>query len=170
MKRYVKSSIDVFGMTTLSAKYADVSRVGIIDKFIYFSQAVHSSGPRIKFYGGTKETEKTRNAPSYTFTSEGPGNVILQPWMNKKNCPNAYDEKYLEAIEYTINKMLPLLLLVWYDKLDDSDVLKYAYGEIDLKDVLYYIDCEKEIYEVVQGCDSLDQLHQICLKYNLYSF
>ena len=144
--------------------------VGDIGKFIYFSPALDSHGPRIKFYGGTKETSTTRNAPSYSFGKSGAESVILQPWMNKKNCPNGYESSYISKVETFINKFLPILLLVWFEHLDESPALLYLQGHLSFDTLLNRIEVEDEVKSEILNCQSIQDLDVICRRYKLYQF
>lgn len=158
-------------MSHLSAKRADKNRCGEFDTFIYFSQCLDSHGPRIKFYGGSKETQTTRTAPTYTFDKDGPGEVILQSWMNKKSCPNAFDKKCLEQISNFIKKTLPILLLVWFYKLNEDDALAYFQGYDSFEDLLNNInEPDKETKQELFKSKDLNDLHDKCKRYSVYNF
>lgn len=157
-------------MAKLMTDFADKSICGDFGKFIYFSQSLDSHGPRIKFYGGTKETGTTRKAPTMSFTNDGDKELILQPWMNKKNCPNAFDDNYIENVENFIDKLLPILLLVWYEKLDEGFSQKYFEGFISLKDLLRTSDFDPDIVTSMMNIVDMNELHEFCKKNNLYKF
>lgn len=74
----------LFEMAKLIQDYADESLCGDFGEFIYFSPSLDSHGPRVKFYGGTKETSTTRKAPTLAFTNNGETELRLEPWMDKK--------------------------------------------------------------------------------------
>lgn len=158
-------------MTKLTSKRADESLCGEFDEYIYFSQCLDGHGPRVKFYGGTKETEKTTRAPSLAFTNEGKTELILQKWMNRKNCPNAFDKEYVAKIENFIKRTLPILLLVWYDKLDDSEALLFFQGTITLEELLDGVyDIDDKYLEQIKSMENLEDLHNYCLNNKLYKF
>lgn len=156
---------DVFAMAKISQKYADVSRVGKIDHYIYFSPMNSSHGPRIKFYGGTRETGRTQTSPAYGMSQNGPTKVYLKSWMNKDNCPNAFDENYLNNIRNFISSNLAILLLVWYEKLDQSDALHYFEGNISWQSLLESIEVDSYI---ILKCKNNQDLNNFCIQNNLY--
>ena len=110
MKRFIESSTTIEAMSKLKYKFADKTLFDVnFGEFIYFSPVLDSHGPRIKFYGGSKETSTTRTAPSLTFGVDAPCTVLIQSWMNPKNCPNAFDEDYIRDLVQTVQKLKPLL-------------------------------------------------------------
>lgn len=157
-------------MAKLIPDYADESLCGDFGDFIYFSSSLDSHCPRVKFYGGTKETSTTRNAPSLAFTDEGKTEVRVAQWMNKKNCPNAFNQEYVEKVEKFVNKLLPILLLVWYGKLDEGFAQKYFEGFISLKDLLRTTDVNSDIVANMMNIVDMKELHKFCKKNNLYKF
>ena len=159
---------DIFyEMSKLTQKYADEELCGDFGEFIYFSPCLDSHGPRVKFYGGTKETSTIRNAPTLAFTNNGETTIELAAWMNKKNCPNAFDNNYIQKISDFIQKFLPILLLVWYGKLDESDALKYFEGDLSLENLLLCVtDTDKDITKYKE----LKSLHDFCINNNIYKF
>lgn len=160
-----------YEMAKLTSRYADESLCGDFGEFIYFSPCLDSHGPRVKFYGGTKETSTTRNAPSLSFTNKGETGLVLADWMNKKNCPNAFDQKYVDKVDSFVQKTLPLLLLVWYGKLDEADTLEFFKGNISLKELLSYCtDIESKHLNNIKKFTTLKNLHEYCLANNLYAF
>lgn len=159
---------DIFyEMSKLTQKYADEELCGDFGEFIYFSPCLDSHGPRVKFYGGTKETSTTRNAPTLAFTNNGETTIELASWMNKKNCPNAFDNNYIQKISDFIQKFLPILLLVWYGKLDEADALKYFEGDLSLEELLL---CVTDTKEDIIKYKNLKDLHNFCLNNNIYKF
>ena len=166
MKRLsIQHEFPVFGMAKLSEKRADKNLVGEFDRFIYFSGNNGQHGPRLKFYGGKADTDTTKQAPSYSFSKTGPGKVIIQPWMNKKNCPNAFNDQHLNLIRNFINKFLPILLLVWYFRLDENDALDFFEGRISFLQLLDQTNLDSDKFII----HNLEELHQYCLSKNLYS-
>lgn len=88
------NSKPLFEMAKLMNEELDKSLFNDLDcRFIYFSQAQSGHGPRIKFDGGTSETHDSDKAPTMSFDLYGSKDIILQPWMNKKNCPNAFNKR-----------------------------------------------------------------------------
>lgn len=161
----------LFEMSKLIKDYADESICGDFGKFIYFSPSLDSHGPRVKFYGGTKETSTTKNAPSLAFTNTGETEIRLANWMDKKNCPNAFDKDYVKKVEEFVKRLLPILLLVWYGKLDEGHALKFFEGSLTLKKLLSYVeDLEEENLEMIRNAKNLKQLHNLCLNKELYKF
>lgn len=158
-------------MAKLVPAFADESLCGDFGEFIYFSPCLDSHGPRVKFYGGTKETSTTRNAPSLAFTNTGETTVEIANWMNKKNCPNAFDTKYVQRVDNFIQRTLPILLLVWYFKIDEAWALKYFEGSLTLTKLLETIvDVDENIMEKIKKSKTHEELHDICLKNNVYTF
>ena len=161
----------ILEMAKLIQDYADESLCGDFGEFIYFSPQLDAHGPRVKFYGGTKETSTTRNAPSMRFTNDGKTNIKLANWMDKKNCPNAFDKEYTEKVHNFIQRTLPILLLVWYGKLDEARALKFFEGSIDLNKLLKYIsDVPDDILNKIIECETIQTLQKVCLENNIYSF
>lgn len=161
----------IFEMSKLTKKYASVD-FGDFGEYIYFSQKNSSHGPRIKFYGGTKETSTTQNSPTMSFDVYGNTKLEDLGNLNRKNCPNAFDSKYLAKVSAFINKTLPILLLVWFYKLDEADALEYFKGNLTLKEVVECIipsDIPANIYEQLINVETLSELHKLCLKYNIYN-
>lgn len=158
-------------MAKLTPKRADKDVCGDIPIYIYFSPCLDAHGPRVKFYGGTKETESTRNAPSYTFGVNGSIELKLQSWMNKKNCPNAFDENILEKVSEFINKTLSILLLVWFGKLDEDDGLAFFQGHDSFEEMLQCIkEFDEEVKQELITSKDLNDLHDKCKKLNVYIF
>lgn len=169
MKKMIRSTEDIFCMAKLSDKYADMNLVGYFDKFIYFSQSQHSVGPRIKFYGGTKASINSRNAPALTFDKTGPKDVICE--QSKSDAPNAYDKDYIEILCKFVNKFLPLLLLVWYEYLDEADLLEYFNGHISWNEIINDVDVmDDDLNQSIHSLKNTKELHEFCLNNNLYDF
>lgn len=166
--RIVDNADDIFAMSKLTKKLADRKRAGRIEDFIYFSPVNGPHGPRIKFCGGTAETNTTQSSPSYGFSIDGPTKVYLKDWMNKKNCPNAFDEEYLENIRQFISKNLSILLLVWYNKLDEADALTYLQGNFDFTWLKNQIQVDLSLQDSLEEIQNLHELHTFCKLHNLY--
>ena len=161
----------ILEMAKLIPDYADESLCGDFGEFIYFSPCLDTHGPRVKFYGGTPETSTTRNAPSLAFTNSGVTSLRLQPWMTKKKCPNAYDADYVSKIENFVHNTLPILLLVWYYKLDEARALKFFEGSIDLTKLLSYCtNIDENIINNVRSCKTLSELQNVCINNDVYKF
>lgn len=158
----------MFEMSKLTARNADKSICGDFGTMIYFSEVQAGHEPRIKFDGGTKETNSTQTAPTLKFDNMGKCEVELQSWMNKKNCPNGFDGKCISKVTYFVNRFLSLLLLVWFRKLDESDMLLYFQGHLSLQTV--FERAEEENIRKLYPFKSMQELHSICLKNNYYSF
>lgn len=142
---------------------------GDIGKYIYFSQCLDSHGPRVKFYGGTTETGNTRNSPWLRFDKDGNTEVEVAAWMNKKNCPNAFDEEYVAKVAKFVITNLPILLLVWFEKLDEDDALDYFKGILDWSTTLTKIDFDS-VDIALEKIKTMKDLDNICRKFNLYEF
>ena len=161
----------ILEMAKLIPDYADESLCGDFGDFIYFSPSLDAHGPRVKFYGGTKETSTTRTAPSLAFTNDGKTEVKIAQWMNKKNCPNAFNDEYVRKVSRFVNKLLPILLLVWYDKLDEARALKYFEGSLTLNKLMTYLcDVDLDIKDHCIETNDLRKLHKYCLANNIYKF
>ena len=166
MKMIIESKEDTFFMSKLVAQKADISRTGVIHDYIYFSEYNASCDPRIKFYGGTIQTKGIRNAPSMSFGVNTEPKVMLQHWMNPENCPRAFDNKVIEDLKQFIRKNKPILLLVWFGKLDEADALDYFQGYTEWEELISCILWNNEISEY--SCRTTEELHYICLKENMY--
>jgi hypothetical protein len=138
---------------------------------VIISEALAGHGPRIKFAGGTAETNTTQTAPSLLISQNGAEELELQSWMNKKNCPNAFEDKVVTAVCDFADKFVSLLLLTWFRKLDESETLLYFQGTESFSELLENIEnVSDDIYEEIQCCETLTDLHQFCLKNKLYRF
>lgn len=64
-----------------------------------------------------------------------------------------------------------MLLLVWYNKLDEARALKFFEGSLELNKLLSYcVDIEQEKLDYIKQCKNLKQLHNYCLKNDVYKF
>ena len=142
---------------------------GDIGEFIYFSPCNSSHGPRIKFYGGTKETSETRTAPSMKFDVNGNTEVEVFDWMNKKNCPNAFDKTYVENVTNFVKMTYPILLLVWFKRLDEAEALDYFQGRETLQELLDFIDFDNNDINKTQ-IKTVTELDNVCKQFDLYNF
>lgn len=165
MKRLIRAIEDIFAMSKIVDKYARASIANDIGKFVYFSESNSSHGPRIKFYGGAKETSSTKNAPTLAYDANGNCTLELADWMNKKNCPNAFDANYLNNLESFIANNKVILLLVWFGHLDEADALAYFHGVIEFEDLLEDISID-----VGDNIETLEDLDDYCLNHHLYKF
>ena len=168
----VEVSDEIYSMTKLREKLSDVSRVGNIPDFIYFSESLVGYSPRIKFYGGTSETSRTTDCPSMLMSKEcGAYNIEVLPWHNKKNCPYAFDKAAIRQLSTFVNKNLCLLLLTWFRKLDEAYTLKYFEGSYSLNQLLNKLtDASEDLKNQMLDCNDLESLHEICKENELYSF
>lgn len=153
-------SDEVLGMSKLLQRKASDEVKHLIPEFIYFSPILAGHGPRIKFYGGTKETSTTDKSPTYTVTQNGAGELILQSWMNKT---------VLDNVERFINLVYPGLLLVWFQHLDESDLLDYLQGRDSWDSMLSNIICDDPAKQKILQCENWSDLDIVCKEYNLYS-
>lgn len=170
MKIYIKDADDydnIFAMSKLMSDLADKSITGNIPKFVYFSESKGGHSPRIKFYGGTKETGRTDTAPTMAFGNNDEYELILQPWMNKKSCPNGYDKAVIDDVEKFISKNRPILLLVWFGWIDEGYALEYFYGRMPLRKLLSTSDVDIPGFV---DCENMNQLDKFCKANNLYEF
>ena len=115
--KILDEKMPIFEMAKLTKKRANSSICGNIGEFIYFSPILAGHSPRIKFYGGSAETDTSQTSPSLLFSPNGVGDVEPERWHNKKNCPNAYDDNYISMVAQFADKFLSLLLLVWFKRL-----------------------------------------------------
>ena len=168
----ITASDEIFSMAKLREDLSDVSRVGSIPDFVYFSEALAGHSPRIKFYGGTSETSRTTDCPSMLISREtGANDIEILPWHNKKNCPYAFDKEVTRQVSTFVNKNLCLLLLTWFRKLDEAYTLKYFEGAWSLNQLLNKItDVSEDLKNQMLDCSDLDRLHEICKENELYSF
>ena len=165
MKPYIKQD-PIFAMAKLTDKYADKSITGEFGKFIYFSKALHSVGPRIKFYGGPTNVN-TNDSPSFTFDENGAGEIIGDP----KIYPNIKNKTYVNNVRTFINKFYPLLLLVWYGYIDEADLNHYFEGDLDWSVLLSYSEIPHDcILNDLETCKDVEEVNQYCKKHNLYTF
>lgn len=151
---YTAGSDEVLGMSKLLQRKASDEVKHLIPEFIYFSPILAGHGPRIKFYGGTKETSTTDRSPTYTITQDGAGELVLQSWMNKKNCPNAFNKTVLDNVERSINLVYPGLLLVWLQHLDESDLLDYLQGRDSWDSTLSNTICSDTPKHKILQCET----------------
>lgn len=161
---------ELIEMARIDAKYANKSITGPIPGFIYFSHCNGHHGPRVKFYGGTNETKYTENAPSYEFGIDGPKDVFLPDWLNKDNCPNAFDKKCLKEVRDFISNHLALLLLTWFGVLGEFDLEQYFLGRINLNELLEMLEVDSEVKSKVLMCNTEKELYNVCKKLDLYKF
>ena len=166
---YTAGSDEVLGMSKLLQRKASDEVKHLIPEFIYFSPMLAGHGPRIKFYGGTKESSTTDKSPTYTVTQNGAGELILQSWMNKKNCPNAFNKTVLNKVQTFINLVYPGLLLVWFQHLDESDLLDYLQGRDSWDSMLSNIICDDTPKKKILQCENWSDLDIVCKTYKLYS-
>ena len=164
MKRYIASDETIFAMSKIVDKYAIPEISNDIGKFVYFSECNTSHSPRIQFYGGTKETSTTRNAPTLKFDLLGNCEVLLAPWMDKQNCPNAFNHEYVDNLRKFIQNNKSILLLVWFGHLDEADALAYFHGQTTLNTLLSDID-----FELPESIKTVKELDVYCLENNLYA-
>lgn len=173
MKHVVTASQQpIFTMSKLRSDLALIDRTGEIPGFIYFSEALAGHGSCIKFYGGSRETQNTTNCPSMLMSKEhGAEAVEVLPWHTKENCPNAWNTKVTDMVSEFVNRNLPLLLLVWFQKLDESYLLKYFEGAWSWKATLSYVtDISDDIKQQIIESQSVVDLHQLCIANQLYEF
>lgn len=163
MYRVINSTEDIFAMAKLSAKYADKSITGEFGDFIYFSRAQHTAGPRIKFNDGG-DLKGTLNAPSLTFDSTGPKDII----GDVKKYPLLKQTMYINTVRNFVDAFKSLFLLVWYGYLDESDLQKYFEGSLKWDKLISFIEFPDDV--VFDTCESLEDLEKICIKNNLYTF
>lgn len=167
MKRLIRHTEDVFCMSKLSEKYVDMSVTGKVHGYIYFSECNDSHGPRIKFYGGNSKSKNTKDAPSMSFSTDGEPELVKSHSLNSKDYPYAFDNSVVSDVKNFIKRNRPLLLLVWFRRLDEADLLEYFCGRLSFEDLLRCIDCPDG---EIQECDSMKSLHETCKLLGLYKF
>lgn len=168
--RVKRSSEPLFEMAKLTKKHADSQICNDFGDYIYFSEVLSGHSPRIRFYGGTSETRSTKNAPSYTVTRKGAGELVLEDWMTNKNCPNAFDKDYVSRVASFINDHTAVLLLVWFCRLDEADALTYFEGTWSWDNLLNSIDCDAHLADKLRSVKDEAELHTFCLDNDLYTF
>lgn len=167
----LNESEELFEMAKIMPEFAnDKNCGGKLDVYIYFSTCKAGHSPRVKFFGGTKETKNSDKAPTFTFDSNGAGEIILQPWMNKKTCPNAFNKSIINNVKKFINATLPILLMVWFDRLDESYALKYFEGSFDLNTLINKVDAEDYVKTELLKANNLNELHDMCKRFCMYNF
>ena len=162
MKRLVYQDMDIMCMAKLSEKYADHSITGDFGNFIYFSKAQHSVGPRVKFYGGGNNLS-TKGLPSLEFNVNGVGKVI----GDRKLYPNIDDEEYMTKVRGFVDKFRSLLLLIWYNWMEEDDLQHYLEGKLSWKRLMQSTGIP-ELTKCKNG--NMEQLHKLCLQCGLYNF
>lgn len=81
----IDKSKPLFEMAKLMNEELDKSLFKELNcRFIYFSQAQSGHRPRIKFDGGTSESDTTQTSPSLIFDKDYNFKVKLASQMNKK--------------------------------------------------------------------------------------
>lgn len=163
MKRVVRCHDNVFGMSRVRTKYSRPEIRNLIPGFVYVSSVESGHGPRVKFDGGTSETNKKDTCPSMEFDSNGNCQVVLQSWMTRKNCPNAFSPQVVSNVKEFVRIELPVLLLMWFEHLDEATAYNYLQGFVDLDDIV-------EELKAPENISSLNQLDEYCRMKNLYSF
>lgn len=161
MKRYIKSSQDVFGMSKIKTKHCLPQLKPLIPTFIYVSSMEAGHGARVKFAGGASESNGKFTCPSMSFNTEGNCKLELENHMDRKNYPNCFDTGVLERVEAFIHKCLPILLLMWYGRVDENTCYNYLQDVDPLIDVVADLGAPSSI-------TTLEQLDVYCRQHNLY--
>ena len=164
MKRYIQSQEDIFAFAKLTSKYADISRTGEILDFIYFSPVQAGHAPRIKFYDGVHK--KTVDSPYIEFGVDDIPTIDKSQYSRKDN-PNVFDDTYVNTIISFVVRTRPILLLVWFMRLDQADALHYFEGSISWEELLNDIECDNQN---ISKCSNYEDLHNFCKENDLYSF
>lgn len=158
-------------MTKLMNEELDKSLFkGLNCRFIYFSQALSGHGPRIKFDGGTSESDTTQTSPSLAFDKDCNFKIKLVSRMNKKNCPNAFNNEIIDTLIKFVKRFLPILLLTWYEHLDDGHVAMFFRGTKTYEDLLCSARIPLDIKGSFVRCNTLEKLDDFCRANNLYNF
>lgn len=163
MKRYIKSAEDVFGMSKIYNDRCLNSVKGTIPEFVWVSSQYASHGPRLKFNGGTAESNKKHNSPTMKFDCDGNCQVVYTKAMNRKNCPNAYDSKVIDQLTAFVHTMLPVLLLMWFERVREDICEDYIRGYLPLSEITQQLNCPAYV-------TTLSQLDTYCRENDLYTF
>lgn len=75
----------------------------------------------------------------------------------------------LDNVERFINLVYPGLLLVWFQHLDESDLLDYLQGRDSWDSMLSNIICDDPAKQKILQCENWSDLDIVCKEYNLYS-
>lgn len=123
---------------------------------------------RIKFYGGNSKSKNTKDSTIYVFQYRwGNQELVKSHSLNSKDYPYAFDNSVVSDVKNFIKRNRPLLLLVWFRRLDEADLLEYFCGRLSFEDLLRCIDCPDG---EIQECDSMKSLHETCKLLGLYKF
>lgn len=169
MKRLGKQT-DANTLCVLHASDANMSRTGYFQEYIAFGNWVDScDGPSIRFHGGSPFSGRLDNAPVMCFNIYGDCKIVPAMWMNENNCPNVYDDKFINQITTFIQINLPILYLVYNRFLDKEDALAYFKGTIDWCAMLSSVyRFPNEVYTGLFACENNAQLHEFCVLEGLY--
>ena len=160
----------IYELAKIRDKDAD-KKFGDFGDFIYYSPKIHPAGSRVKFPGGTKESNTSKNAPTMKYDINDKCAVELANWMNSKNCPNAFNDEYTDKVARFVQNNLPILLLVWSYKLDENDAFHYFCGNMNLSELMdCCFDIPPNIQEQLVNAENEDEIHQICKDNNIYVF
>ena len=171
MKIIIEGESPLLEMAKIVKHNADKNICGDFGDYIYFSKAKGSHSARIKFYGGSKESNNTEDAPTMKFDNDGNTELVLQPRMNKKNCPNAYDKNYLKLVSNFVKRALPVLLLVWYGKVDESDAVRYFEGTDTLERMIRFgTNMKPKTAHTLMKASNMEELHRLCKQLDVYNF
>lgn len=163
MKRLVKHKENLFGMSTIRSKNAIPEAKKLIPQFIYISSVDGNHGPRLKFSGGSSETDRSKTAPTMAFDNNGDCSLVLQKWMNKSNCPNAFDASVISGLKRFVKTFLPVLLLTWYERIDEGIAVEYMIAVSDLREIVEQVSDATNIRNLID-------LDSYCRQNGLYSF
>ena len=103
------------------------------------------------------------------FDVNGNTEVEVFDWMNKKNCPNAFDKTYIEKVTNFVMMTYPILLLVWFKRLDEAEALDYFQGRETLQELLDFIDFDNNDINKTQ-IKTVTELDNVCKQFDLYNF
>lgn len=144
--------------------------IGEIPFDIYISDKLPGKErPLIKFDGGTEKTQGQKTMPSMFVTSTGSGAIELQMFMNKENCPNAYDKDKIAVLDRFLEKYHTILMLVWYKKLEKAEAIRFFKGAESLNQVIQNItDVDETVKDLLQNVTTLQEVADIMMKHRVY--
>ena len=154
----------------LTNRMADARRTTQPWNFVAFtSKEISEIGPSVRFFGGTPTTGITPCAPSIGFDIYGNCEVIIGPWMNEENCPNAFDPSFIGKVTKFVQENLPLLCFVYLGKLPAADAMAYFTGKDQWEIMLTGVkDVPDDLYLWLQYATDPFDLHKRAFDSGLY--
>lgn len=157
-------------LCVLKSTDVDTDRTGRFQGYVAFGDWTDcSDGPSVRFHGGTPFSSRLDNAPVMHFNIYGDCKLELAMWMNQYNCPNLYDDQFINQITSFVQTNLPILYLVYERYLDKEDAKNYFEGRIDYEILLSSIyRISETLYSGVISCENNAQLHKFCVGEQIY--